>query len=136
MAIAPSTLPQLLYGAKAAMAHTMTPLSTTQNPNITLKIAPKSPALKNSSSLSLGAKCDTRRALVCGLIAVGAGAMLGPDVASAASKRRPPPPSPTEEKKDPNVSGVQAKVLASKKRKEAMKEAVAKLREKGKPVDK
>ncbi|EMS51334.1 hypothetical protein TRIUR3_03050 [Triticum urartu] len=33
-------------------------------------------------------------------------------------------------------SGVQAKVLASRKRKEAMKEAVAKLREKGKePAD-
>jgi len=31
---------------------------------------------------------------------------------------------------------VQAKVLASKRRKEAMKEAVVKLREKGKPVDK
>ena len=53
--------------------------------------------------------------------------MLGPDIASAASKRRPPPPAPTEEKKDPNVSGVQAKVLASKRRKEAMKEAVAKM---------
>ena len=76
------------------------------------------------------------RAILCGLIAAGAGAMLGPDIASAASKRRPPPPAPTEEKKDPNVSGVQAKVLASKRRKEAMKEAVAKLREKGKPVDK
>jgi hypothetical protein len=76
------------------------------------------------------------RALVCGLIAAGAGASLGPDIASAASKRRPPPPSPTEEKQDPNVSGVLAKVLASKRRKEAMKEAVAKLREKGKPVDK
>jgi hypothetical protein len=64
--------------------------------------------------------------------------MLGRDIASAAGKRRPPPPpeSTTEEKKDPNVSGVQAKVLASRKRKEAMKEAVAKMRERGKPVDK
>jgi hypothetical protein len=72
------------------------------------------------------------------LVAAGAGAMLGPDIASAAGKRRPPPPpeSTTEEKKDPNVSGVQAKVLASRKRKEAMKEAVAKMRERGKPVDK
>lgn len=50
-----------------------------------------------------------------------------------AAARRPPPPPP-QEKKDPNLSGVQAKVLASKKRKEALKEAVAKLREKGKPV--
>ncbi|PAN13377.1 hypothetical protein PAHAL_2G332400 [Panicum hallii] len=127
----------MLFGDKAAvMAHTMPPLSTAQSTTSILKVAPKSPALKNSSNLSLGAKCDTRRALVCGLIAAGAGAMLGPDIASAASKRRPSPPAPTEEKKDPNVSGVQAKVLASKRRKEAMKEAVAKLREKGKPVDK
>lgn len=50
-----------------------------------------------------------------------------------AAARRPPPPPP-EEKKDPNVSGVQAKVLASKKRKEAMKESIAKLREKGKAI--
>lgn len=47
-----------------------------------------------------------------------------------------PPPSPPKEKKDPNVSGVQAKVLASKRRKEAMKEEVAKLRERGKPINK
>ncbi|KAF5733938.1 hypothetical protein HS088_TW16G00379 [Tripterygium wilfordii] len=53
---------------------------------------------------------------------------------SEAAGRRPPPP-PAEEKKDPNVSGVQAKVLASKKRKEAMKESVAKLREKGKSIN-
>lgn len=50
-----------------------------------------------------------------------------------AAARRPPPPPPTE-KKDPNVSGVLAKVLASKRRKEAMKESMAKLREKGKPI--
>ncbi|KAJ1290429.1 hypothetical protein BS78_02G242600 [Paspalum vaginatum] len=118
------------------MAHTMLPLSTAQNTNAALKIAPKSPALKNSSDFSLVVKCDNRRALLCGLIAAGAGAMLAPGIAHAASKRRAPPPVPAEEKKDPNVSGVQAKVLASKRRKEAMKEAVAKLREKGKPVDK
>uniref|UniRef100_K3ZZZ6 Uncharacterized protein n=1 Tax=Setaria italica TaxID=4555 RepID=K3ZZZ6_SETIT len=45
------------------MAHIMTPLSTAQNPNITLRTAPKSPTLKNSSNLSLGAKCDTRSAV-------------------------------------------------------------------------
>ncbi|KAF2531731.1 hypothetical protein F2Q70_00030979 [Brassica cretica] len=50
-----------------------------------------------------------------------------------AAARRPPPP-PAVEKKDPNVSGVQAKVLASKKRKEAMKASMAKLRERGKSV--
>lgn len=66
-----------------------------------------------------------------------AGAVLGfnvGDQSASAAARRPPPPSP-EEKRDPNVSGVQAKVLASKRRKEAMKESMAKLRERGKPVD-
>ncbi|KAH7858924.1 hypothetical protein Vadar_029436 [Vaccinium darrowii] len=66
-----------------------------------------------------------------------AGAVLGLTInnknANAASKR--PPPPPPAEKKDPSISGVQAKVLASKKRKEAMKDAVAKLRERGKAVD-
>ena len=65
-----------------------------------------------------------------------AGAMLslnvGDQSANAAARRAPPPPP--EEKKDPNVSGVQAKVLASRKRKEAMKEETAKLRERGKPI--
>ncbi|KAK3132935.1 hypothetical protein QOZ80_6AG0529790 [Eleusine coracana subsp. coracana] len=115
----------------------MPPLPTTQNTHVVLNITPNSPALKNSGILSRKNKCDTRRAFLGGLIAASAGAMLGPDIASAASKRRPPPPeSSTGEKKDPNISGVQAKVLASRKRKEAMKEAVAKMREKGKPVDK
>lgn len=45
-----------------------------------------------------------------------------------------PPPRPPKEKKDPNVSGVQAKVIASKRRKEAMKELVTKLRDKGKTI--
>lgn len=66
-----------------------------------------------------------------------AGAVLGLNYGERtanAAARRPPPPPP-EERKDPNVSGVQAKVLASKKRKEAMKESVAKLREKGKAIN-
>lgn len=68
-----------------------------------------------------------------------AGAVLGllfngGEQHAVAAGRRPPPPPP-EEKKDPNVSGVQAKVLASKKRKEAMKQAVAKLRDRGKAID-
>ncbi|KAK3129717.1 hypothetical protein QOZ80_6BG0483720 [Eleusine coracana subsp. coracana] len=110
--------------------------TTTQNTHVVLNITPNPPALKNSGILSRKNKCDTRRAFLGGLIAAGAGAMLSTDIASAASKRRPPPPVSTEEKKDPNISGVQAKVLASRKRKEAMKEAMAKMREKGKPVDK
>ncbi|KAG5561000.1 hypothetical protein RHGRI_004129 [Rhododendron griersonianum] len=73
-----------------------------------------------------------RRTIALGL----AGAVLGLTVNNKnanAAARRPPPPPPTE-KKDLNLSGVQAKVLASKKRKEAMKDATAKLRERGKPV--
>ncbi|XP_076923986.1 uncharacterized protein LOC143586306 [Bidens hawaiensis] len=50
-----------------------------------------------------------------------------------AGARQPPPPPPTE-KNDLNVSGVLKKVLASKKRKEAMKEAIAELRNKGKAI--
>ncbi|KAE9597230.1 putative CRIB domain-containing protein [Lupinus albus] len=53
---------------------------------------------------------------------------------NASAGGRPPPPPPRE-KKDPNVSGVQAKVMASKRRKEAMKETVAKLRDKGKTIN-
>lgn len=67
-----------------------------------------------------------------GLASAVLGLTAGSRSASAAA-RRPPPPPPTE-KKDPNVSGVIAKVLASKKRKEAMKEAIAKQREKGKAI--
>ena len=59
-------------------------------------------------------------------------ALNGKEEAMAAARR--PPPPPPKEKNDPTVSGVQAKVLASKKRKEAMKASMAKLRERGKPV--
>lgn len=74
----------------------------------------------------------------CRTIALGlAGALMGVNTggwnANAAAKR--PPPPPPREKKDPSISGLQAKVLASKKRKEAMKEEVARLREKGKEIN-
>ncbi|XP_039033100.1 uncharacterized protein LOC120168917 [Hibiscus syriacus] len=74
-----------------------------------------------------------RRTLTLGLT----GALLGFNVGdrNQANAARRPPPLPPAEKKDPSLSGVQAKVLASKKRKEAMKQEVAKLREKGKSVD-
>lgn len=72
------------------------------------------------------------RSLALSLAGVAVALNAGNNNANAAA-RRPPPPPPTE-KKDPNVSGVLAKVLASKRRKEAMKESIAKLREKGKPV--
>ncbi|KAK4727130.1 hypothetical protein AABB24_039936 [Solanum stoloniferum] len=74
----------------------------------------------------------SRRSLALSLAGVAVALNAGNNNANAAA-RRPPPPPPTE-KKDPNVSGVLAKVLASKRRKEAMKESIAKLREKGKPV--
>ncbi|KAG2727631.1 hypothetical protein I3760_01G166400 [Carya illinoinensis] len=73
-----------------------------------------------------------RRAVTLSLAGAVLGLNVGDRSASAAAKR-PPAPPPTE-KKDPNVGGVIAKVLASKKRKEAMKESMSKLRERGKPV--
>ncbi|KAK6116772.1 hypothetical protein DH2020_047640 [Rehmannia glutinosa] len=73
-----------------------------------------------------------RRSIAFGLASVVVGLSVGGGNAKAAARR--PPPPPPEEKKDPNVTGVTAKVLASKKRKEAMKESIAKLREKGKVI--
>ena len=67
---------------------------------------------------------------------MGAGlsaAVRGDGNASAAGRR--PPPPPPKEKQDPSIGALQAKVLASIKRKEAMKEAMAQLRQKGKPID-
>ncbi|KAI3959951.1 hypothetical protein MKX01_030242 [Papaver californicum] len=74
-----------------------------------------------------------RRTLVGGLTGAILSLNVGNQTANAAQRR--PPPKPPVEKKDPNVSGVTAKVLASMKRKEAMKEAVAKLRERGKKIE-
>ena len=73
------------------------------------------------------------REVVYGLFVAGLASSLTVERADAAA-RRPSPPSP-EEKKDPSITGLRAKVLASKKRKEAMKEEMAMLREKGKPVN-
>ncbi|KAI3877253.1 hypothetical protein MKX03_016057 [Papaver bracteatum] len=74
-----------------------------------------------------------RRILVGGFTGSILSLNVGNQTANAAQRR--PPPKPPVEKKDPNVSGVTAKVLASQKRKEAMKEAVAKLRERGKKIE-
>lgn len=49
-----------------------------------------------------------------------------------AARRAPSPPM--QQKKDPSVSGLMAKVLASKRRKEAMEDSMTKLREKGKAI--
>lgn len=73
------------------------------------------------------------RSIALGLAGVVWGLSTGDGNAWGAA-RRPPPPPPGE-KKDPNVTGLAAKVLASKKRKEAMKESMAKLRDKGKAVE-
>lgn len=67
------------------------------------------------------------------MVSVGLSSALAVESANAAAKR--PPPPPPEEKKDPSITGLRAKVLASIKRKEAMKEQIAKLRERGKPVN-
>ncbi|KAM3258983.1 hypothetical protein ACQJBY_050631 [Aegilops geniculata] len=125
-----------------AMLHSMAPLhaaaATAQHAAV--GAAPGRDAAPKKNGGTVPARRETRRAFLNGLViaAAGAGALLGHvDAAPAASKRRaPPPPTEEKEKKDPNLSGVQAKVLASRKRKEAMKEAVAKMKEKGKePAD-
>ncbi|KAM0947211.1 hypothetical protein DsansV1_C08g0083751 [Dioscorea sansibarensis] len=74
-----------------------------------------------------------RRIFTNGLIGVATVMFIGVESAKAAARRTPPPPP--EEKKDPNVSGLAAKVLASKKRKEALKAEIVKLREKGKVIE-
>ncbi|KAL8487276.1 hypothetical protein ACS0TY_023354 [Phlomoides rotata] len=75
-----------------------------------------------------------RRDVALGLASVVLGLSNSGGNAWAAARR--PPPPPPKEKKDPNVTGLAAKILASKKRKEAMEESIAKLREKGKLVQK
>ncbi|XP_031474864.1 uncharacterized protein LOC116247055 [Nymphaea colorata] len=90
-------------------------------------------SLPSSTSLARDGKYEpSRRVLTWG--AIGTLLSLSVTENASAAKRRPPAQEETP-KNDPNVSGVQAKVLASKKRKEAMKEAMAKLRERGKPVN-
>ncbi|KZV48470.1 hypothetical protein F511_18276 [Dorcoceras hygrometricum] len=73
-----------------------------------------------------------RRSMALGLGGVVLGLIIRGENAKAAARRAPPPP--VQEKRDPSVSGLMAKVLASKKRKEAMKDSMTKLREKGKAV--
>ncbi|KAL5537321.1 hypothetical protein UlMin_045690 [Ulmus minor] len=113
------------------MAHSLTspPISTTSNTNARFQ--------RVRASNQVPTKVDLNRRTVSLGLAIGGGTLVGWNVgewsSARAAARRPPPPPP-EEKKDPNVSGVLAKVLASKRRKEAMKEEMAKLRQKGKSV--
>lgn len=48
-----------------------------------------------------------------------------------AGKRKTPPPEEPKQKNDPNISALQAKVLASNRRKEAMKASLEKMRGNG-----
>ncbi|XP_059277491.1 uncharacterized protein LOC132031514 [Lycium ferocissimum] len=111
-------------------AATLTSLSTKKNACLrSLSVL----AIHQRSDKELDTNVVSRRSLALGLAGAAVALNAGNKKANAAA-RRPPPPPPME-KKDPNVSGVLAKVLASKRRKEAMKESMAKLREKGKPVN-
>ncbi|KAL6221523.1 hypothetical protein ACLB2K_004919 [Fragaria x ananassa] len=114
-------------------ANATTPMSARTKTNTNF---PSSLKVKACHQVSDGPnKLVHRRAAGLGLAGAVLSFVVGDRSANAAARRPPPPPvDEKKEKKDPNVSGVLAKVLASKKRKEAMKEAVAKLREKGKPV--
>ncbi|KAA0034177.1 uncharacterized protein E6C27_scaffold65G001700 [Cucumis melo var. makuwa] len=128
------------------MAHSLSSISATANVTATISRSirfsntqcsyhrlPNPQARSNARNQSEPSNLISRRNTALILT----GVMLGVNVvdrSAEAAARRPPPPPP-KEKKDPNLSGVQAKVLASKKRKEALKEATAKLRAKGKPVD-
>ncbi|MCD9559877.1 hypothetical protein HAX54_018204 [Datura stramonium] len=110
-------------------AATLTSLSTKKNARLnSFRVL----AFHQVSHKESDANIVSRRSLALSLAGVAVALNAGNKKANAAA-RRPPPPPPAE-KKDPNVSGVLAKVLASKRRKEAMKESMAKLREKGKPV--
>ncbi|GFY82842.1 hypothetical protein Acr_02g0010820 [Actinidia rufa] len=124
------------------MAHSLTPLPAIAPPiSTTSKKKTLVPSLgfqriwacHQAPDQALDHRIVHRRSVTLGFVGAVVGLSIGNRKASAAARRPPPPPA--GEKKDPNVSGLQAKVLASKKRKEAMKEAVAKLRERGKPVD-
>lgn len=124
------------------MAHSVTISTATPSPSASPSPSPclgmgmGSIALKNSQQ-SVSSSSSSRRDVGLRLVgAVFGFGLINDRSADAAARRPPPPPPPSTEKKDPNVSGVLAKVIASKKRKEAMKESMAQLREKGKLINK
>ncbi|KAL8260643.1 hypothetical protein R6Q59_028596 [Mikania micrantha] len=118
-----TNLPFILTKQLIIMTHSLTPT-----------VAPIS-AVTPPSQKILAAHRNSilRRDVLVG--AVFGVSILGDKSADAAARRPPPPPPTEKEKKDPNVSGVLAKVIASKKRKEAMKQTMAQLRNKGKPIN-
>ncbi|XP_057546806.1 uncharacterized protein LOC130825544 [Amaranthus tricolor] len=107
--------------------------STNSKPNTNTRWSPpprKESADADAAPLVLRTVNHSRR----NIITIGiVGAVYGEKKAWAGARRAAPPPT-DQEKKDPNISAVQAKVLASRKRKEAMKQAMAKQRERGKKV--
>ncbi|GMH28600.1 hypothetical protein Nepgr_030443 [Nepenthes gracilis] len=124
--------------AQAVPAATSTPmissLSRSSSPSLHFHIS--SPCRKGSAhSSSRSTSCLQRRSIALGLAAAVLGMTVNRDEQSAWAAARRPPPAPPAEKKDPSVSGLQAKILASKKRKETMKEAIAKQREMGKRIN-
>ncbi|KAJ0617285.1 hypothetical protein HanRHA438_Chr02g0097581 [Helianthus annuus] len=113
------------------MTQSLTPAAAAAAAAATITPPPSHKILATHRNVSLLLRRDVLVGTVFGLTINVVG-----DKNAEAAARRPPPPPPTEkEKKDPNVSGALAKVLASKKRKEAMKESIAKLREKGKAIN-
>ncbi|CAI9770929.1 unnamed protein product [Fraxinus pennsylvanica] len=126
----------------AMMSHLLVPAAPSTAkpvPLISRKMTPSPfPVVHKAGAYSRGfnevpeEKQVRRRGVLLGLIGVAL-VMNGGARDARGAARRPPPP-PAEEKKDPNVSGLTAKILASKKRKEAMKESIAKLKESGKPI--
>uniref|UniRef100_A0A7N0U0J2 Uncharacterized protein n=1 Tax=Kalanchoe fedtschenkoi TaxID=63787 RepID=A0A7N0U0J2_KALFE len=111
-------------------------VKTTNNPTGSLRF-PRLFARSSQRAGSHSRNAPIDRRTVALLLAGGVAGWLnllvvGDESANAAARR--PPPGPPAEKKDPNISGLAAKVLASKKRKEAMKEAIAKQRQRGKPA--
>lgn len=122
------------------MAHSLTPTVPAT------KIPIPAPSKQTPLSFSGGLACHRssnqaqdlnfvhRRNLALGLVGLVVGLSVDDRKAATAAGRRAPAPALPMEKMEPGISGLTAKVLASKKRKEAMKESIAKLREKGRPI--
>ncbi|KAI5660839.1 hypothetical protein M9H77_20162 [Catharanthus roseus] len=123
----------ILPTTTAPAAAAKIPISTSSNQIQTPLNFNKVCASHHTDTTSSAHQHLRRRDVALGLIGVVVVGLNVNDRKAMAAGRRPPPPPP-KEKKDPSISGVTAKVLASKKRKEAMKESIAKLREKGKQI--
>ncbi|KAL2470127.1 Uncharacterized protein Adt_38263 [Abeliophyllum distichum] len=126
------------------MSHLLAPAAPSTAkpvPSVWRKSSPRSNFSGAHAVWACGRGCNevqeekqVRRRGVLLWLAGAAVVMNGGDRDASGAARRPPPPPP-QEKKDPSVSGLTAKILASKKRKEAMKESIAKIRENGKPIN-